>query len=60
VRRRLNELELGGNLAPVFHVPSTESTKGYRIARHARQIIFQLAEVAVSREVFALILDGIG
>ena len=32
---------------------------GGRIARHARHIIFQLAEVAVSREVFALILDRI-
>ena len=33
---------------------------GGRIVRHARQIIFQLAEVAVSREEFALILDRIG
>ena len=32
---------------------------GGRIVRHARHIIFQLAEVAVSREVFALILDRI-
>ena len=32
---------------------------GGRIVRHARQIIFQLAEVAVSREEFAIILDRI-
>jgi|TARA_Y100000310_G_scaffold338897_1_gene429850 hypothetical protein len=32
---------------------------GGRIVRHARQLIFQLAEVAVRREVFALILDRI-
>ena len=32
---------------------------GGRIVRHARHIISQLAEVAVSREVFALILDRI-
>ncbi len=32
---------------------------GGRIVRHARQTIFQLSEVAVSREVFALILDRI-
>ena len=32
---------------------------GGRIVRHVRHIIFQLAEVAVSREVFALILDRI-
>ena len=30
-----------------------------RIVRHARHIIFQLAEVAVSRELFALILERI-
>jgi hypothetical protein len=29
---------------------------GGRIVRHARQIVFQLAEVAVSRELFAAIL----
>ncbi len=28
-----------------------------RIVRHARQVIFQLAEVAVSREEFAIILE---
>ncbi len=32
---------------------------GGRIVRHARQIIFQLAEVAVSRDLFAAILDRI-
>jgi hypothetical protein len=32
---------------------------GGRIVRHARQIIFQLAEVAVSRELFAAILERI-
>jgi len=30
---------------------------GGRMVRHARRIVFQLAEVAVSREVFAAILD---
>jgi hypothetical protein len=30
---------------------------GGRIVRHARQIIFQLAEVAVSRELFAAVLE---
>ena len=32
---------------------------GGRIVRNARQLIFQLAEVAVPREVFALILNRI-
>jgi hypothetical protein len=32
---------------------------GGRIVRHARQIIFQLAEVAVTRELFAAILERI-
>ena len=32
---------------------------GGRIVRHARQIVFQLAEVAVSRELFAAILERI-
>ena len=32
---------------------------GGRIVRHARQIIFQLAEIAVSREIFAAILERI-
>ena len=32
---------------------------GGRIVRHARQIIFQLAEVAVPRDLFAAILEQI-
>ncbi len=32
---------------------------GGRIVRHARQIIFQLAEVAVPRDLFAAILERI-
>jgi hypothetical protein len=32
---------------------------GDRIARHALQIVFQLAEVAASREQFAAILERI-
>jgi hypothetical protein len=32
---------------------------GGRIVRHARQIVFQLAEVAVSRELLAAILERI-
>ncbi|MFC1956669.1 transposase [Chloroflexota bacterium] len=32
---------------------------GGRIVRHARQIVFQLAEVAVPRELFAAILEQV-
>jgi hypothetical protein len=32
---------------------------GGRVVRHARQIIFQLAEVAVPRELFAAILERV-
>jgi len=32
---------------------------GGRIVRHARRIIFQLAEVAVSRDLFAAILERV-
>ena len=32
---------------------------GGRIVRHARQIVFQLAEVAVPRELFAIILEQV-
>jgi hypothetical protein len=32
---------------------------GGRIVRHARQIIFQLAEVMVPRELFAAILERV-
>ena len=32
---------------------------GGRIVRHARQIVFQLAEVAVPRELFAAILERV-
>ena len=32
---------------------------GGRIVRHARQFVFQLAEVAVSRELFTAILERI-
>jgi len=30
---------------------------GGRIVRHARRVVFQLAEVAVSRDLFAAILE---
>src|ERR1035437_5643211 len=33
---------------------------GAKVVRHARQVIFQMAEVAVSRELFRAILEGIG
>lgn len=33
---------------------------GGRIVRHARRVVFQLAEVAVSRDLFAAILGQIG
>ena len=32
---------------------------GGRVVRHARRIVFQLAEVAVPRELFALILERV-
>ena len=32
---------------------------GGRIVRHARRFVFQLAEVAVSRDLFAAILERI-
>jgi hypothetical protein len=32
---------------------------GGRMVRHARQIVFQLAEVAVHRELFAAILERV-
>jgi hypothetical protein len=33
---------------------------GAKVVRHSRQIIFQMAEVAVPRELFRAILEGIG
>jgi hypothetical protein len=33
---------------------------GAKVVRHARQVIFQMAEVAVSRELFRAILEGTG
>jgi len=33
---------------------------GAKAVRHSRQIIFQMAEVAVPRELFHAILEGIG
>lgn len=33
---------------------------GGRIVRHARRIVFQLAEVAMPRELFAAVLERIG
>jgi hypothetical protein len=33
---------------------------GANVVRHARQVIFQMAEVAVPRELFRAILEGIG
>jgi hypothetical protein len=33
---------------------------GAKVARHSRKIVFQMAEVAVPREVFRAILEGIG
>ena len=32
----------------------------WRVLRHSRQVIFQMAEVAVSRELFRAILERIG
>jgi hypothetical protein len=33
---------------------------GAKVVRHSRQIVFQMAEVAVPRELFRAILEGIG
>jgi hypothetical protein len=33
---------------------------GAKVVRHARQIVFQMAQVAVPRELFRAILEGIG
>jgi hypothetical protein len=33
---------------------------GAKVVRHARQVIFQMAEVAISRELFRAILERIG
>ena len=33
---------------------------GAKVVRHSRQVIFQMAEVAVPRELFAAILERIG
>ena len=33
---------------------------GAKVVRHARQVIFQMAEVAIPRELFRAILEGIG
>jgi len=33
---------------------------GAKVVRHSRKIIFQMAEVAVPRELFRAILEGIG
>jgi hypothetical protein len=45
-------------------VPSTLREKlikiGAKVVRHSRQIVFQMAEVAVPRELFRAILEGIG
>jgi len=44
----------------VITQPSGEADQdGGRIVRHARQIVFQLDEVAVSRELFAAIMERI-
>ena len=33
---------------------------GAKVVRHSRKIVFQMAEVAVPRELFRAILEGIG
>ena len=33
---------------------------GAKVVRHARQVVFQMAELAVRRELFRAILEGIG
>ena len=33
---------------------------GAKVVRHSRQVVFQMAEVAVPRELFRAILEGIG
>ena len=49
-----------GNQRLVITQSSSEADKdGGRIVRHARRFVFQLAEVAVSRDLFAAILGRI-
>jgi len=43
-----------------FHSTGKLIKIGAKVVRHARQVIFQMAEVAVSRELFRAILEGIG
>jgi hypothetical protein len=33
---------------------------GAKVVRHSRKIVFQMAEVAVARELFRAILEGLG
>jgi hypothetical protein len=42
-----------------FSVPFSRLLR-YKVVRHCRQIIFQMAEVAVPRELFQTILERIG
>jgi hypothetical protein len=37
-----------------------EKLIGAKVVRHSRKIVFQMAEVAVARELFRAILEGIG
>lgn len=37
-----------------------EKLIGAKVVRHSRKIVFQMAEVAVSRELFQAILERIG
>ncbi len=56
----LKSVQVEGSHRPLFFTSYPLSPRrGRRIVRHASYIFFQMAEVAVSREVFALILDRI-
>ena len=54
----LKSVQVEGSHRPLFFTSYPLSPRrGRRIVRHFRQILFQLAEVTVSRETFAHILD---
>ncbi len=50
--------ELGEDLLNDWR--TANNTQHTNVVRHSRQIIFQMAEVAVPRELFRAILEGIG
>ena len=54
------EWHQGGQALVVAKPPGQTIKIGGRLVRHARRLVFQLAEVAVPREVFRQVLERIG